>query len=58
MKKILEEIRQLPPAGQLLALAELIEQLAETFREGATATKAQLIVTSDTRERRGTQRDD
>lgn len=57
MKETLERIRRLPPAEQLIALAELIEDVAQQMRRTAIDTKAQHIVTTETRERRGTQRD-
>ena len=57
MKQILEQIRQLPPAEQLVALASLIEDVAAEMRRTAVETKAQLIVQAETRERRGNQRD-
>jgi hypothetical protein len=57
MKETLERIRRLPPAEQLVALADLIEDVARELRRTGSATKAQHIVNTETRERRGTPRD-
>ncbi len=57
MKETLERIRQLPPAEQLIAMAALIEEVAAQMRRTALDTKAQLIVQTETRERRGRDRD-
>jgi hypothetical protein len=58
MKETLDRLRRLPPAEQLIALADLIEDVAQQLRRTGTDTRAQHIVTTETRERRGTPRDD
>lgn len=53
----LERIKKLTPTEQLVALADLIEDVARQMRQTAVETKAQHIVTTETRERRERDRD-